>query len=57
MPWGHPAGSGDANADDQEVTFPRGGGWVPPGQPFQWGGWVPPVQPFQPPAPIQPDGG
>ena len=31
--------------DDQEVTFLRGGGWVPLGQPFK------------PPAPAQPDGG
>ena len=41
----NPAGSGDPNADDQEVTFLRGEGWVPPGQLFQ------------PPAPAQPDGG
>ena len=33
MPWGNPSGSGNSNGDDQEVTFPRGGGWVPPGQP------------------------
>ena len=38
-------GNGDPDADDQEVTFLRGGGWVPP------------EQPFQPPAPAQPDGG
>ena len=29
-PWGEPSGSGNTNGDDQEVTFPRGGGWVPP---------------------------
>ena len=73
MPWGNPAGSGDPNANDQEVTFPRGGGWVPLGQPFQPpaptqpdGGWaplgpppqgVPLGQPFQPPALTWPDGG
>ena len=45
MPWGNQAGNGDPDADDQEVTFPRGGGWIPLGQPFQ------------PPAPPQPDGG
>ena len=28
-PWGNPAGSGDPDADDQEVTFPRGGWQVP----------------------------
>ena len=43
--WGKPVGNGDPDADDWEVTFPRGGGWAPPDQPFQ------------PPAPAQPDGG
>ena len=33
MPWEHPSGSGNPNEDDQEVTFLRGGGWVPLGQP------------------------
>ena len=33
MPWGHPSGSRNAKEGDQEVTFPRGGGWVSPGQP------------------------
>ena len=33
MPWGEPSGSSNLNGDDQEVTFPRGGGWVPPRQP------------------------
>ena len=27
--WGELSGSGNSNGDDQEVTFPRGGGWVP----------------------------
>ena len=45
MPWGNPVGNGNPNADDQEVTFPKRGGWVPPGQPFQL------------PAPVKPDGG
>ena len=31
--WGKPSGSGNFDEDDQEVTFPRGGGWVPPRQP------------------------
>ena len=31
--WGEPSGNGNLNGDDQEVTFPRGGGWVPPRQP------------------------
>ena len=44
-PWGKPSGSGNYQEDDLEVTFPRGGGWDPPGQP-------PPT-----PAPVQPDGG
>ena len=25
------SGNGDPNVDDQEVTFPRGGGWEPRG--------------------------
>ena len=33
-PWGNPMGNGNPDVDDQEVTFPRGGGWVPPEQPF-----------------------
>ena len=45
IPWGNPVGNGDPNTDDQEVTFLRGGGWVPVGQPFQ------------PLAPTKPDGG
>ena len=44
-PWGNPVGNGAPNPDDQEVTFLRGRGWIPPGQPSQ------------PPAPPQPDGG
>ena len=28
-PWGEPSGSGNFNGDDQEVAFPRGGGWFP----------------------------
>ena len=62
MSWRNPAGSGDPNADDQEVTFPRVGGWVPSGQPFQppaptWpdGGWPPQGPPHQPPIPAQPN--
>ena len=31
-PGGHPLGSGNPSEDEQEVTFLRGGGWVPPGQ-------------------------
>ena len=60
MPWGNPAGSRDPNANDQEVTFLRGGGWVPLGQPFQPpaptqpdGGWAPQGPPPQPPTPAQ----
>ena len=26
-PWGNPVGNRDPDVDDQEVTFPRGGGW------------------------------
>ena len=47
-PWGEPSGSSNFNGDDQEVTFPRGGGWVPQRQPSPAlapaqpdGGWVP----------------
>ena len=62
-PWGNPMGNGDPDVDDQEVTFLRGGGWVPLEQPF-WppthaqpdGGWVPRGQPPCPPAPVQPWG-
>ena len=32
-PWGQPSGSGNDKEGAQEVTFLRGGGWVPPGQP------------------------
>ena len=28
-PWGEPSGSSNPNGDDQEVTFPRGGGGFP----------------------------
>ena len=61
MPWGNPVGNGDPNADDQEDTFLRGGGWVSPGQPFQPaptqpdGGWVPQGPPPQLPTPAQPN--
>ena len=58
-PWGEPSGSGNLNRDDQEVTFPRGGGWVPPRQPSPApvlaqpdGGWVPQELPPQPPRPV-----
>ena len=44
-PWEEPSGSGNLNGDDQEVTFPRGRGWVPP------------RQPSPDPVPVQPDGG
>ena len=44
-PWGNSAGSRDPDVDDQEVTFLRGVGAVPLGQPFQ------------PPASAWPDGG
>ena len=59
-PWGNPVGSRDPDADDQEVTFLRGGGWVPPGQPSQPptqldGGWVHLGPPPQPPSPTQPN--
>ena len=42
---GKSCGNWGLDVDDQEVTFLKGGGWVPPEQPF----W--------PPAPAQPDGG
>ena len=51
-PWGKPSGSSNYQEDDLEVTFPRGGGWDPPGQPpptpapvLPDGGWVPPPPP------------
>ena len=57
-PWGEPSGSGNPNGDDQEVTFPREGGWVPLRQPSPSpvpaepdGGWVPQGPPPQPPRP------
>ena len=57
---GNPVGSGNPDADDQEVTFPRGRGLVPLGQPFQPpapmqpdGGWAPQEPPPQPPTPAQ----
>ena len=65
-PWGKPSGSSNFDKDDQEVTFPRGGGWVPLAQPFPTpapvqpdGGWAPPGPPPQPlrPAPADPDVG
>ena len=62
MPWGHPSGSRNAKEGDQEVTFPRGGGWVPPGQPSPSptpmqldGGWVPHRPHAPPPLPAQPN--
>ena len=33
-PLGNPLGSGDPDADDQEVTLLTGGGWVALEQPF-----------------------
>ena len=54
MPWGNPVGNGDPNPDDQEVTFPRGGWWVPTCCPAQPDGGVPPGQPPQLPNPTQP---
>ena len=61
-PWGNPAGSRDPDADDQQVTFPRGVGWVPLGQPCQppaptWldGGWTPQGLPPQLPIPARPN--
>ena len=57
-PWGEPSGSSNLNGDDQEVTFPRGGGWIPPRQPSPApaptqpdGGWAPQGPPPQPPRP------
>ena len=51
-PWGKPSGSSNFDEDDQEVTFPRGGGLVPLRQPSPTpapaqpdGGWVPPGPP------------
>ena len=60
--WETPARAGDPDEGDQEVTFPRGGGWDPPGHPTPptaptWpdGGWVPQGPPPQPSAPAQPN--
>ena len=46
--WAEPSGSNNFNGDDQEVTFPREGKWVPQRQPSPApvpaqsdGGWVP----------------
>ena len=54
-PWGQPSGSSNFNGDDQKVTFPREGWWVPQRQPSPapvpaWpdGGWVPQEPPPQP---------
>ena len=64
--WGKPSGSSNFDEDDQEVTFPQGGGWVPPRQPSPTlalvqpdGGWVPQEPPPQPirPALADPDVG
>ena len=63
-PWGKPSGSGNFNEDDMEVTFPRGGGWVPLRQPSptpalvqpDWG-WVPQGPPPQPLRPALADPG
>ena len=61
-PWGEPSGSRNPNGDDQEVSFPRGGGWVPPRQQYPspapgWpdGGWVPQGPPLQPQRPALPN--
>ena len=61
-PWGYPVGNGDPNVDDWEVTFPRGGGWEPAGQPLQpplpaqlGGGWEPRGQLPHSPALTQPN--
>ena len=59
--WGHPSGSGNTKDGDWEVTFLRGGGLVPPGQPSTSaypcmqpdGGWVPQGPPPLPPLPAQ----
>ena len=65
-PLGKPSGNSNFDEDDQEVTFPRGGGWVPPRQPSPTpalvqpdGGWVPQGPPPQPlrPAWADPDMG
>ena len=62
MPWGHQSGSGNPKEGDQEVTFPREGGWVPLGQPSPSptpvqpdGGWVSQGPPPQPPLPASPN--
>ena len=54
MLWRNPTRNRDPDANDQEVTFLRGGGWVPPGQPFKPsaptqsnGGWAPQGPPPQ----------
>ena len=61
---GEPSGSGNFNGDDQQVTFPRGGGWVPQRQPAPVptqpdGGWIPQGPPPHPlrPALANPDVG
>ena len=61
-PWENPFWNWDPDADDQEITFLRGVGWVPPEQPIQPPapaqpdqGWEPRGQPPCPPAPIEPD--
>ena len=65
-PCGKSSGSGNFDEDDTEVTFPRGGGWVPPRQLSPTpalaqleGGWVPQGPPPQPlrPALADPDMG
>ena len=63
-PWGEPSGNGNLKGDDPEVTFPRGGRWVPLRQPSPalakpGGRWVPQEPPPQPlrPAPTNPDVG
>ena len=62
MPWGHQSGSRNLNEDEWEVTFPRGGGWVPLAQPSPSpapmqpdGGWAPQGPPTQPSIPAQPN--
>ena len=65
-PWGETSGGSNFDEDDPEVTFPRGGGWVPLRQPSPTpaparpdGGWVPAETPLQPlrPAPANLDMG
>ena len=60
--WAHPSGSQEPKEDDQEVTFPGGGGWDPPRQPTleqPAGVGVPPEPPqrLPCPAPSGPDMG